>query len=153
LSLLIATIVDADATGLEPTKPSQIVMVGQSGALCPFGGGAIDILLGGDGSYAPFVIPAKKVLIITGFDWSAINGPAGSQVLAVLSTQIANPPAENIPVVDLTTSTTTFASNGKASKNELTTPLVVRPGRTLCLFVTAGLFNAATVQGFIAPDR
>jgi len=149
LILLGVSIATGHAAVLQPGKAIDVVALIQSGVACPQAGSAIDLRETSDAAVAPFVVPPKKVLVVTGFEWSGRNGTPGTTVEAILSTQSPT----DISIADYATSTTTFASNGSASKNELTPPIVIKPGRTICIFTTAGLFNAALVHGFLAPDK
>jgi hypothetical protein len=133
---------------VSPSKPSQIVTLIQSGADCPTAGSVIGLQEMSDGTIASFVIPPKQVLVVTGFEWHADSGTAGSGVSAILSTQ-----ASGTTTVDYATSTTTFNSNGVAIKNDVTPLIVIKPGRTICIFVTSGLFSSGLVHGFLAPDK
>jgi hypothetical protein len=133
---------------VSPSKPSQIVTLFQSGPLCPTEGFAIADLAMSDGTIAPFVIPPKEVLVVTGFEWLARGGTAGSGVRANLTTQ-----ASGTPTLIYATSTTTFDSDGNASKNEVTPLIVIKPGRTICIFIASGTAIAGFVHGFLAPDK
>jgi hypothetical protein len=120
----------------------------QSGAFCPTVGSAIADHAMSDGTIASFVIPPNQVLVVTGFEWHANSGTAGSAVSAVLSTE-----GSGGTVTDYATSTTTFDSNGVAFKNDVTPLIVLKPGRTICIFVTSGNFSSGLVHGFLAPDK
>jgi hypothetical protein len=148
LVLLSLASTPASAAALAPSKPSQIVTLFQSGAACPTLGFVIGRLAMSDGTLASFVIPPKQVLVVTGFEWHAENGAAGSGVSAILSTQ-----ASGTPAIDYATSTTTFDSNGVAVKNDVTPLIVIKPGRTICISVTSGDFSSGFVHGFLAPDK
>src|SRR5262245_13102112 len=104
---------------VSPSKPSQIVTLFQSGADCPTAGSVIGERAMSDGTFASFVIPPQQVLVVTGFEWHANGGTAGTGVSAILSTQ-----ASATTTLDYATSTTTFDSNGVAIKNDVT-PLIV----------------------------
>jgi hypothetical protein len=119
----------------------------QSGADCPTAGGVIGERAMSDGTFASFVIPPQQVLVVTGFEWHANGGTAGSSVSATLSTQAS------ATVTDYATSMTTFDSNGVAFKNDVTPLIVIKPGRTICISVTSGNFSSGMVHGFLAPDK
>lgn len=134
---------------LAPSKPSQIVTLDTSGAPCPFAGFAVEDSIASDGTeMTSFVIPPNQVLVVTGLEWSATQGTAGDSVTAILQTQ-----ATGTIIADYANSTTTFDPTGVAFKNDVTPQIAIRPGRTICIFVTNGTFNYARVHGFLAPDK
>src|SRR5688572_4220512 len=69
LALLLVTRNVVTAAGLEPSKPSQTVLLEPGGSLCPVAGKIVNTRIQPDGTRVPFSIPPKQVLVITGVDW------------------------------------------------------------------------------------
>src|SRR5574338_187886 len=139
LLLSVAAAGAAAAGSLEPRKASDLGVLSQTGAPCPLGGYAIADRPGAD---EDFFVPAKKVLVVTGFEWQVEAGAPGAPVAVLLSAQT------NDSQIGLAFAPGTFATDGK-SWGSHTTPLVAAgPFRTLCLTVTAGSFVSGTVHGF-----
>jgi hypothetical protein len=146
--LAFAASLPAAGGSLGPKKASDLVLLVQTGSPCPSGGFAIDAPLLPPGSEEPFAVPAKKVLVVTGFEWQLTGGTPGAPVTLILQGQIAGG-----GIMSLTIATGTFASDGKSWGSELTPPIPAQPGQTLCLFPTAGDFVSGAVTGFLAPNK
>jgi formylglycine-generating enzyme required for sulfatase activity len=146
--LAFAASLPAAGGSLGPKKASDLVLLISSGqAVCPFGGSAIDVRELPPGSEGPFVVPAKKVLIVTGFQWYLEGGTPGAPVTLFLSGQIAS--GANLSVA---LATATFASDGTSFGSQLTPPIPAQPEQTLCIRPNAGTLVSGTVSGFLAPN-
>jgi hypothetical protein len=148
--LLLVPFTASAGGGLAPKKASDIVTVSQTGQPCPGGGGyyVLDDRQLPTGQSVSFAIPPGKVLILTGVTWSAVSGTPGAPVIGLLSSQ-----APGTSLVSHHYSSATFASDGTVFETELTPPAVIAPGRSICFSVTAGSFNAASLHGFLVPDK
>lgn len=145
--LLLVPLTASAAGGLAPKKASEIVRINQTGSLCPLSGYVLDDRQLPNGESVPFTIPAGKVLIVTGVTWSATSGTPGAPVIGVLSSQTPQ------SLVSHHYSAATFASDGSVLQSVLTPPVVIGAGRSICFYVTAGNFNAASINGFLASDK
>jgi hypothetical protein len=139
LILLVAPV--ARAGVLAPSKPSQLVTLSTDGTVCPFDASAFvfNTRIAGDGTLHPFAIPAGDVLVVSSFDGIVVAGTASSTQDLVLLV----PPG----IIVATAPEFTLSGAGKgAAARDLTTPLVVRPGTTLCI---GSDFGASVFRGLV----
>lgn len=135
-----ALLAAAGAGALEPKKASEIVVLSLGSAPC-VNGRLADLPAG-----TPFVVPEKKVLVVTGFSWLAGGLSAGTTATSTLA--LASGPV-------LVRSTTVASISLLAGSENPTLPeMVVPSGDSLCVGIPGNTDLAfATIQGFLAPDK
>jgi hypothetical protein len=155
--VLLGLATPATAAALAPSKPSQLVAVVATGS-CPFVGvttGLFDTLVKGDGTRAPFSIPAGEVLVITDLTILANAETPGHTIQAQLlagTSAISNFDifAENV---------TAGTSGGVTLAATFPTGIVVKSGTSLCPvaidFTSSGgsVSAGGTLHGFLTKDK
>jgi hypothetical protein len=154
-AVLVAAALSTAATAgpLAPGRPSDLVTLRSSGAACGVNtiGRALDLQQNPDGTEQPFAIPARKVLVVTGFDWAqGITGAPGKAEVMFLHSQ--TPSGVIWPMV---TSHADGSADGRAGASVAVTGVVFREGQTLCFSANTGNIGSvvAQVHGFLAKDR
>src|SRR5262245_51829950 len=130
LALLLAA--EASAGALEPKKPSDVVTLTTSGTVCPDFASAmlLDRRITPDGTQEPFVVPAKRVLVITKLEVTA-NGVASLANHSIGAALVfgASPSFQTPGFV-----TARADADGVFSIHEPIPPgIVVGPGTNLCI--------------------
>lgn len=159
--LMLAALVaapNAVHAGLAPTKGSQLVTAYTFGA-CPINGhtgvnsALVSQMVGGDGAVTPFVIPPKRIFVITDITASTGSLPPGDVIVA--SVLVGTAAFGTLvggrfdPVSASGTITTAFT---------FPAGVAVKSGAALCvelLDVTHGGFVGFTAfaHGYFAPDK
>lgn len=139
---------------LGPSKPSDLVTIRSSGAKCPPSPWLmLDTQIKGDGTLAPFVIPAGKVLVVTSIDFrQGSTGSGGKQEEFFLFPSAANINF-NIAIVDLMAAP--GSSDGRAGTSAVVTGVAIKAGNP-CWGVnnlSAQGSADALVHGFLATDE
>ncbi|MGH7333493.1 MAG: hypothetical protein ACREKS_12280 [Candidatus Rokuibacteriota bacterium] len=142
--------------------PQQIVTLASSSGNSTCGDSRLvidSVIDPADGSLSPFVIPPKRVLVLTGGTWSAGPGiPAGSattlQVFLNPSPVPVFPP--DIPIV-LGPSVPASAAGIAAGAFTVRPGIVIRPGAPLCVNIRhdnsqLGLLTVR-LYGYLAKDK
>ena len=149
-ALLVAT--PSFAGPLAPTKASDLVVAGTSNSApdCPIAGRAFDVRFLPDGTEEPFVIPPKRVLVITSVDFNLSSAPPDPG-----ETQTA------APVVALQTGTSSVPllqgsafsdTGGQVAGTMVASPgIPVRAGPALCIL--GGNTPYGILHGFFAKDK
>jgi hypothetical protein len=136
------------AGALAPGKASDLVtLVIGDNTPCPSAGTAFNTMLLTDGSEQPFAIPAKRVLVVTGFDFVAdgpdVGGQTGRAVLSQQNGAVTRTLLQGVAVTD---------PNGVYAGSAHTEPgIAVAPGWSLCL-IADGSF-AGILHGYFAKDK
>ena len=143
---LLALPVVSHAGPLGPTKPSQLVSLTYSGATCSVGGGTkADTRAMGDGSTAPFTIPAGQVLVITGVQWNESgSGTADSSFLYLVG-------SGGTAVVSVGAGL--VGTGGYGGGNFGVSGVVVKPGTDICIGLNSLSTAYPTVQGYLTKDK
>jgi hypothetical protein len=137
---------------LAPAKASDVLTLTTSlpPNLCADGDRtAIDRVANSDGTFSPFVIPPKTVLVVTGMVWGA-NGAQGTQFnvsLARVNGFAINPVFEDSAVV---------GSGSVAVSHAVVPEAVVKSGTQLCVAFFGDGSPASSnffVQGLLAADK
>jgi hypothetical protein len=140
----------AFAAPLAPAKASDLVVVyiKDPKTTCPGGiGKPFDTRVLPDGTEEPFVIPPKRVFVITSFAF-AIGSEAPAGEVAAPSV-IAKTTTTSAPLL---IATGTSDSNGDAAGTfSLPNGVAVRPGPTLCM--VGGTTPNGILHGFFAKDK
>jgi hypothetical protein len=139
---------------LGPTKPSDLVTIRSSRAKCePSPWLKLDTQITGDGTLVPFVIPARKVLVVTSIDFrQGATGSSGKQEEFFLFPSAANI-GVNLAIVDLMAAP--GSSDGRAGGSFVVTGVAIKAGNP-CWGVNNldSLGSAdALVHGYLAADR
>jgi hypothetical protein len=139
----------AQAAALAPAKASDLVVVYSKvpAASCPVAGRPFDTRVLADGTEVPFVIPEKRVFVITSFAFTIGSGaPAGENAAPTVTAQTA------VTSVPLIIGFGTTDSNGDvAGTVVLPTGVAVKPGPTLC--IAGGTTPNGILQGYFAKDK
>ena len=138
---------------LGPTKPSDLVTIRSSGAKCePSPWLKLDTQITGDGTLVPFVIPARKVLIVTSIDFrQGGTGSAGKQEEFFLFPSAANI-GVNFAIVDLMAAP--GSSDGRAGGSFAITGVAIKAGNPCWGINSPNQGSAdALVHGYLAADR
>jgi hypothetical protein len=133
---------------LAPTKASDLVVAGTSNAApdCPVAGRAFDVRFLPDGTEEPFVIPPKRVLVITSVDFTVTSSSPNVTASPVLSLQSGGV-SKSLAIASAMTD-----ANGTATGNVVVpNGVVVRAGPTLCLIGGDAPFGL--VHGYFAKDK
>jgi len=157
--LALALIVAAPglAGPLAPKKPSDLVTLTRGSTPCPLlmGFFLVDTRLQSDGTSAPFSIPPKSVLVVTGM-LAASNGGtpgiAGSTIGVGLSVGATTPIYQTV-VAD--------ASDAFTAQTSVPSGIVVKSGTNICVvaqdvanpFPTLETGFGVQVYGFLAKDK
>jgi hypothetical protein len=138
----------ASAGALAPAKASDLVVVGTSpGAIdCIAGGKKFDVRVLPDGTTEPFVIPPKKVLVITSFQFVVSSDPNRSVSPSV------NVVPGALTVQRLIMGAATTDANGNAS-GSVVVPNGVRVHAEILCLGNGGEHPFGLVQGFFAKDK
>jgi hypothetical protein len=135
------------AFALEPGRASDLVtLVADEDGECPIAGQLFDRRVLADGSQEPFTMPAKRVLVITGFEFVRSGATPGAAIPAIVTQQptgavVASPLIQATGVADV---------NGLASGSAFAAPgVAARGGVPLCL----GGAGTAILRGFLAKDK
>ncbi len=139
---------------LGPTKASDLVTIRSSGAKCePSPWLKLDTEITGEGTLVPFVIPARKVLVVTSIDFrQGGTGSSGRPEEFFLFPSAANI-GFNVAIVDLMAAP--GSSDGQAGGSFVVTGVAIKAGNP-CWGVNnrASQGSAdALVHGYLAADR
>jgi hypothetical protein len=160
---LVLVLVAVSATSvlagpLAPSKPSDIVTLmpnasdGSNGACGPQQLNVDGIISSTDGSVAPFTIPPKAVLVLTGGSWSDIS--LAANVNAFLELRLETASTSNQLLVSPAVRTD---SAGTAAGSFTVEPgIVIKPGASLCAHLVvdnASVISFPRLTGFIAKDK
>ncbi len=141
---------DALTAPLAPVKASDVLTLTNSSPTSCGGGGAatIDQVANSDGTIVPFVIPPKKVLVVTGVEWDA-TGAEGTQFVFLL-VRIGGSTANTV-----FRDSAVAGSGQHASGNAVIPAAVVKSGTQLCAAISGSPSTAPAlvVHGFLAPDK
>jgi hypothetical protein len=162
LGVALAMLGIASAAGagtLAPAKASDMVVLTYSNFCTGTTSLAniIDTQILPDGTTQPFTIPSKKVLVVTGIDWSASRCPAlsapGTVEMYVFLGVNGRVAFNDAAVIGAGTPPTSSCSTG--GKASVVPNLVVRPGVELCAGYDNQTFGGAPaiVHGFLAKDK
>lgn len=155
--LAIASVARSGA--LEPTKPSQMVVLTYSDFCTETTSLAniIDTQILPNGTTQPFTIPAGQVLVVTGFDWSAYRCPAlaapGTVDVYMFLGATGRVVFNDTAVIGAGTPPTSSCSTG--GKASVVPNLIVKPGVELCAGFDNQTFGGAPaiVHGFLTKDK
>jgi hypothetical protein len=138
----------ASAAALAPAKASDLVVVyTKDPGTCAGGGRPFDTRVLPDGTEEPFVIPPKRVFVITSFGFTlASDAPAGQNAAPTVTAKTAT---TSVPLV--IGFGTTDSDGDVAGTVALPTGVAVRPGPTLC--VVGGTTPNGVLQGYFAKDK
>ena len=153
--LFLAAASSALAAGLEPTKPSAVLML-RSSSICPMsvaGSLALNNALSRTGAgLGAFVIPAGQVLVLKRFSWTTVTATASAMVRVA----VQNVDAAGLNTNLVFTSAAQANASGAAFATEiLDPPLVFAAGRLPCLVPSAGATSITSFDGlgYLAKDR
>jgi hypothetical protein len=129
---------------LAPSNASDVVTLSNGpGDPCVVTGGALDFRVTPNGTLEPFSVPAKRVLVVTGIDFSTGTTNATSVELFV----------EKVPNTKQIFVTSVTGGGGSATIPNA----IVGPGSSLCVQATLKAGGASTVfaivHGFFAKDK
>jgi hypothetical protein len=150
LGLALLSPLAASAAALAPARASDLVVVytKDAKAICPGGvGRPFDTRVLPDGTEEPFVIPPKRVFVITSFEFAIGSDAPAGEVAA--PTVVAKTATTSAPLL---IATGTSDSNGDAAGTvSLPNGVPVRPGLTLCML--GGTTSNGILHGFFAKDK
>src|SRR5262249_549990 len=154
VTLFLLGLASTPATAaLAPSKPSQLVTVAASGSCTALGltTDLFNTLVKGDGTTAPFSIPAGQVLVITDLTVFAPGKTADGtvQVQVVVGTATSH-----FGIV--TANVTANASGGVGFAATFPTGIVVKSGASICPVAFDGTSNVAaggSLHGFLTKDK
>jgi hypothetical protein len=149
LGLVLVAPHAASAAALAPAKASDLVVVyTKDPGTCAGGGRPFDTRVLPDGTEEPFVIPPKRVFVITSAEIELGGVAAGEYVRATLFVE-TDTPATATAVALLNA---VGGANGIAI-GSLTMPtgIVIARGSRLCL--NSATSGGAYVHGFLAKDK
>jgi hypothetical protein len=146
LALLLSALVPSPAPALEPSKASDLVtLVAFITGTCPVAGFPFVTRILADGTPVPFTIPPKRVLVITGFEFTRSDATPGTTATALLSQQAPGEVAALLQADGVADASGSVAGSAFAAPG-----VAVRGGdKTLCI---AGA-SAAVLRGFLAKDK
>jgi hypothetical protein len=149
--LLVA--LPAYAVTLGPSKPSQLVTLlatTPDSPACPSFQVKFDRVLQSDGSITTFAgVPAKTVLIVTGFDWKATGTAANQAVAGEISVQNGSSATELIEVTS--TSDASGRAGGQLQGQNIAT---IKSGPAICFGVNSTMTTqAARLYGYLTKDQ
>jgi hypothetical protein len=150
-----------ETTALEPSNASSVIELnsgfGSGTTHCPFGGVAADSLNKPDATRASgFTVPARKVLVLTDVEFSALTAGPGN----LISFTLARETSGAINWINSDISATTGV-DGLADARMSLRGAIVKSGVTLCVqcfdHSTHGQIAnpadcSATIHGFLAND-
>jgi hypothetical protein len=149
LGLALLSAAPSVAGALAPAKASDLVVAVTKDqvATCTGGGRPFDTRILPDGSEEPFVIPEKRVLVITSLDWNLGSSPGAGEL--ALPTVLVKNGANSFPILqasgftdpDGTAGGTVLVPNG----------VPVRAGSQLCIL--GGTQPNGLIHGFFAKDK
>jgi hypothetical protein len=141
------------AVALEPTLPSQTVMLTTAGS--PSCGPAEETALANrvlpDGTRVPFTLPAGQVLVVTGMAWN-IFGQTPNQLKVV---SVGAKPNANVIALKFVTAALADGT-GRATGSVLVPNVVVRsaPGLPICAGgISTQSSGGVFVYGFLTTDN
>lgn len=136
------------AAALAPAKASDLVVViTKNAGDCPVAGRPFDTRVLPDGTEEPFVIPPKRVFVITSFGFT-VESDAGPGEAAAPTVALQTG-ATSLPLV--IGSGTTDADGEVAGTVVVPSGVAVRPGPTLCII--GGTTPNGVLQGYFAKDK
>src|SRR5262249_19343635 len=142
---VLPSVVQAGTLG--PSKASQLVTLGTSGASCLSGLRKVDTRLNGDGTSAPFIIPPGMVLVITGAEWFTFDLPGlGS------GTEPFNINLEGAGTATVHVTGGQFGVEGEGGSTTFSSGIVVKPGTNICARLGSGNSPFPVIHGFLAKD-
>jgi hypothetical protein len=141
------------AVALEPTRPSQIVMLTTSGgASCgPSEETALDNQVLPDGTRVPFTLPPGQVLVLTGMSWNLFGQTPDRLTVLGLAVKLGTG-----IIVGKFRAAALADAGGRSSGSVLIPKVVVRPAPGLPLCVggfSAGSSGGVFVYGFLNADN
>src|SRR5262249_21100140 len=146
----------ATAAAVAPSKPSQVVAVAALGT-CPLGftTDLFDTLVKGDGTKAPFSIPAGEVLVITDLTVLADGRTPGDTIQAQLVAGTSASSNVDIFAENVTAGT----SGGVTLAATFPTGIVVKSGTSLCPIAVdlthpgGSVVAGGSLHGFLTKDK
>jgi hypothetical protein len=140
VAALVSLAVSAPVHALEPKKPSQLVTLTPT-APCEDGEGFLyGNRVNTDGTFAPFTIPPKQVLVLTRWTFMFDGGTGAASAAAVLRTESATAAHARVYFA--------FDAEGRGGgSTELAA--AIGEGQSLCGFHSSGLASVAPADGFI----
>jgi hypothetical protein len=158
LALLSLASTPATAAALAPSKPSQLVAVTALGT-CPLGftTALFDTLVKGDGTTAPFSIPAGEVLVITDLTVVVDGKTPGDTIDAGV---FAGTSASSRSLIFFE-NITAGPSGAVTLSATFPTGIVVKSGTSLCPIArdntggsgTPAVFAGGSLHGFLTKDK
>jgi hypothetical protein len=147
LALLLPHV--AHAAALAPAKASDLVAVYTKGnGDCPVAGRPFDTRVMPDGTEVPFVIPPKKVFVITSLQFTfESSSPPNNHATPTVSLQLPGA-VTGVPLV--IGAAVTDADGGASGSVVVPNGVTVRSG-TICFAV--GTTQSAILHGFFAKDK
>jgi hypothetical protein len=140
LVALASLAVSGSALALEPKKPSQLVTLVPS-ADCENGDGFLyGNRVNPDGTFAPFTIPPKQVLVPTRWTFVFNGGGGAASAGAELRTQNATTPHARVYFA--------FDADGRGG-GSVELAAVIGEGQQLCGSHNSGFASTAPFDGFI----
>ncbi len=153
LCAALATVSVTHAAPLAPTVASQLVTVSGGTTECGPGSASklIDQRQNGDGTTSPFVIPAKSVFVVTGFDF-LFAGAAPSQIINATFV-VTDAGLTTFATISSPTALSDSAGRGGGTL-QLPSGFAVKSGAKLCFTLSTGNTGiAGFVHGFFAKDK
>lgn len=153
---LSVTVTNPGSAGafLGPTKASDLVTLRSSRARCGTSPWLmLDTQVNGDGTLAPFVIPAGKVLIVTSIDFrQGSTGASGNQEEFFLFPSAANI-GNNIAIVNLMAAP--GSTDGRAGASAVITGVAIKAGNPCWGVNNLNALGSADalVHGYLAVDQ
>jgi hypothetical protein len=144
---------------LAPSKPSDVVTLmpdaadGSNGACSGLQELRVDgVISSTDGSVAPFTIPSKEVLVLTGGSWSDTSLAANVNVFLELRLETASTNNQLL----VSPAIRSDPAGAAAGSFTLEPGIVIKPGGSLCASLnidgtSSGVFPRLT--GFLAKDK
>jgi hypothetical protein len=140
---------------LEPTKPSDVLML-RSSSTCPTaaaGSLAMNNAVSSAGAgLGLFAVPVKQVFVLRRLSWTTITATANAMVRVAI--QNADGAGANTNLV-FTSAAQANAAGGAFATETFDPPLVFAAGRLPCILPIAGTTAISSFdgQGYLAKDR
>ncbi len=141
--------------GSAAVRPSQMITVTSygDGAQCgvnPIGRTLVSVQ-NSDGTFSPFTIPANKVFVVTGLDWTQGNTGAPNKA----ETLFLHSQTDSGVIWPIVIAHSGGSDDSRAGGHMPITGVVFKAGETMCYSVNTGNIGSAIalVHGYFAANR
>ena len=146
VTVLALSVASVHAGVLAPAKASDVVTL-VSVSSCGIGSHKMDTRIMPDGSAVPFVVPPKRVLVLTGIEWTFVVEAGQGGLIDVLLA----PPTPAI-ANQVFSAGAAAPGNGIGRGSAAIPNVVAGPGVDICADVPFGA-SSVTLHGFLAKNK